>query len=190
MGPGGDFSVVPPVPRRRLLSLAAAIPLGTPLAPASPLRRQTGKAPELEGGPWLNSVPLTLDARQGLVTVVHFWTYGCYNCKNNLDVYARWHDSFRDRNVALIGIHTPEFDHEAVTANVEREVRLLKIAWPVLVDSRRANWRRWRQEFWPAIYLVDRGGELRYRWDGELNYRNSGGEAMMASAIAGLLSER
>ena len=33
-------------------------------------------APEIAGGPWINSGPLTLVGLRGRVVLVEFWTYG------------------------------------------------------------------------------------------------------------------
>lgn len=150
------------------------------------------RAPELVSGQWIN-VPagerISLAARRGKVTVVHFWTFGCINCKHNLAAYNNWHSQFAARGVEVIGIHTPEFDTERVPANIERAMRQFAIAYPVLIDNDHENWRRWHQQFWPAIYLVDKHGRIRFRWEGELNFQNSGGESKLSGLIETLLGE-
>ena len=168
-----------------LLALAAASVAGTA---AQPIVMNT-KGPELSGKQWLNSEPLSLAQRKGKVTVVHFWTYGCINCKHNLPSYANWHQQLASRDVAIIGIHTPEFDHEKVASNVEKKVKQFDIKWPVLLDPSMDNWRRWSQQYWPCVYLVDKKGRVRYRWDGELNYGNANGEQVMLGLIEKLLAE-
>ena len=90
----------------------------------------------------------------------------------------------------IIGIHTPETDEEKVTANVERKVKELGITYPVLVDQKGENWRRWEQEYWPTVYLIDKKGHVRYWWAGELEYRRAGGEAKMTKLIQELLNEK
>jgi thiol-disulfide isomerase/thioredoxin len=147
------------------------------------------KAPELDGKDWINSTPIRLKDRLGLVTVVHFWTYGCVNCKRNLPIYNRWHERFAPRKVAVIGVHTPEFEAEAIEANLARHSKLLHIEYPVLPDPGLVNWRRWNQQFWPTAYLIDRKGRVRYRWEGEMNYANLDGERRMTTLIEQLLEE-
>jgi hypothetical protein len=68
-------------------------------------------------------------------------------------------------------------------------VKALGIDYPVLVDREGANWRKWGQRYWPTVYLIDRQGRVRYRWEGELEYQNAGGEAAMAELIQQLLEE-
>lgn len=64
------------------------------------------------------------------------------------------------------------------------------ITYPILIDTQGANWRRWEQQFWPTVYLIDKKGHARYRWEGELEYEHAGGEAKMAERIEELLKEK
>ena len=160
--------------------------------PAGPPTTTNVTAPELVGGPWLNTPdgnPISLASRRGKVTIVHFWTFGCINCQHNLPSYARWHKQFADKGVALIGVHTPETEEERVKANVIRRVKQLGIEYPVLLDQDETNWRRWKQRYWPTVYLIDKKGRVCFQWIGELNYENSGGEARMAELVEELLKE-
>jgi len=149
-------------------------------------------APELTGKAWLN-VPdgsrLSLSSRKGKVTILHFWTYGCINCRRNLPAYDRWHKRFASKGVLVIGIHSPETKAEANPANVAQKVKELGIAYPVLIDSDRQNWNRWRQRVWPAVCLIDKQGRVRYGWEGELEYRGAGGEAKLTRCVEAWLKE-
>ena len=100
-----------------------------------------------------------------------------------------WQQRYAAKGVLVIGIHTPETDAESKPANVAKKVKELGITYPVLVDSRRYNWNRWRQHIWPSIYLVDKQGRVKYVWEGELEYQGAGGEAKMTRLIETLLSE-
>jgi thiol-disulfide isomerase/thioredoxin len=149
--------------------------------------------PALVGGPWLNTPqnkPITLASRKGKVTVVEFWNFGCINCRHNLPFYAGWQKRFAKDDVAIIGIHTPETDGERSPAKVMQRVKDLGITYPILLDQKGTNWNRWDQQFWPTVYLIDKQGRIRYRWDGELEYQHAGGEAIMAQHIEELLREK
>lgn len=87
-------------------------------------------------------------------------------------------------------MHTPETDGERKEANVAAQVKELGITYPVLIDNKNENWGRWRQQYWPTVYLVDKRGRVRYFWAGELDYRRAGGEAKMARLVDALLRER
>lgn len=150
-------------------------------------------APELTGDSWLNlpkGSTLSLASRKGKVTIVHFWTFGCINCKRNLAAYDRWWKRFADKGVVVIGIHTPETEAERDPANAARKVKELGISYPVLLDSDHQNWNRWQQHIWPAIYLIDKQGRARYLWEGELEYQKAGGETKMTQHILDLLREQ
>jgi peroxiredoxin len=176
-----------------MLAVAAGLPgpPGTHLLAGEPARPLVGvAAPELTGDSWLN-VPtnstLSLASRKGKVTIVHFWTFGCINCKRNLPAYAHWWQRFADKGVVVIGIHTPETEAERDPVNVAKKVKELGIAYPVLLDPDRQNWNRWQQRWWPSVYLIDKQGRVKSVWEGELEYQNAGGEATMTRLIAELL---
>ncbi|MBV9866546.1 MAG: peptide-methionine (R)-S-oxide reductase MsrB [Abitibacteriaceae bacterium] len=149
-------------------------------------------APELVGGPWLNTpdgAPIKWSDRKGKVTIVHFWTFACINCKHNLPSYAKWAKLFADKDVTVIGIHTPETDYERDPKNVAQAVKDLGITYPVLLDRTGDNWHRWHQQYWPTVYLIDKTGRVRYGWEGELEYNHMGGEAKLTRLVQQLLNE-
>jgi hypothetical protein len=58
------------------------------------------------------------------------------------------------------------------------------------VDSTGKTWAAWSNRFWPSVYLIDKKGNVRYRWDGELNWGKVKGEEVMRKKIAELLTEK
>jgi thiol-disulfide isomerase/thioredoxin len=173
-----------------LQAVAASAQTATPVAPTQPFAFNQ-PAPALVGEPrdWLNTGGKPLGFQKGRVYVVEFWTFGCVNCQRNLPSYARWQEKFAGTNLTIIGIHTPETAEEKKRENVVEQVKKLGIAYPVLLDQQTTNWKRWKQRYWPAVYLVDKRGNARYRWLGELEWQQSGGEEKMAACIEGLLRE-
>jgi thiol-disulfide isomerase/thioredoxin len=148
--------------------------------------------PPFIGNSWLNvtqATRLTLASCKGKVVIVHFWTFGCINCKHNLPFYQEWQKRFATNSVVLVGIHTPETAGERDPGNVAKQVRQLAITYPVLLDPAGANWRAWHQQIWPTVYLVDKRGRARYAWEGELEYQGAGGYAKMTALIEALLKE-
>jgi thiol-disulfide isomerase/thioredoxin len=153
---------------------------------------ENAPAPELVGSSWINTPrdqPITLASRKGSVTIVEFWTFSCINCRRNLPAYAQWSRDLASMGVKVIGIHTPETERESVRANVEREIARLDIQYPILLDTDHANWDRWHQQFWPAIYVIDKKGTIRYRWEGELEYNHAGGTNKIAELVRQLVAE-
>ncbi|MDI3380225.1 redoxin domain-containing protein [Xenophilus aerolatus] len=150
--------------------------------PAVPLP-DLGPAVEFTGiDRWLGSEPLTMQGLNGKVTLVYFWTFACVNCLNTMPHVVRWYERYRDRGFVVVGVHTPEFAFERVTANVESARDRLGIRFPVAQDNRFATWQAWRNQYWPAFYLVDRAGRVRRKHFGEGEY------ARMDAAIQTLLA--
>jgi hypothetical protein len=89
----------------------------------------------------------------------------------------------------MIGIHTPESDYERDPKNVAAQVKQLGIKYPVLLDANGENWRKWNQQYWPTLYLIDKAGRVRGKWIGELAYNGAKGEAEVAAGIEKLLAE-
>lgn len=147
-------------------------------------------APALVGSPedWMNTRHAPVSFQPGQVYVVHFWAFGCGNCKRNLPAYNQWQAAYGSA-VTVIGIHTPETEKEKQVKNVADAVRNNGITYPVLVDGQARNWQRWQQQMWPTVYLVDKRGHVRYYWLGELEWQNAGGTAIMDGYIRQLLSE-
>jgi thiol-disulfide isomerase/thioredoxin len=150
-----------------------------------------GPAPKLSSKveDWLNTDGKKLEFERGRVYVVQFWTFGCINCLRNLPAYGRWQERYAAHRLTIIGVHTPETKAEKQTENVYAQVKKLGITYPVLLDQAAVNWNAWQQQVWPTIYLVDKRGKLRYRWVGELEWQNAGGEAKMSKCIEKLLAE-
>jgi len=148
-------------------------------------------APELRGvDAWINSRPLSLSQLRGKVVVVHFWAFNCGNCINNLPHYQAWFDKFPKTELTIIGIHTPETSSERKVENLRSNVKTREIEYPVVVDGAAENWKAWGNNMWPSVYLIDRRGNVRAWWYGELNWQGARGEEKMRKQIAELLAEK
>ena len=149
------------------------------------------RAPDLvDSGEWLNSArPLTLKALAGNVVVLHFYAFGCINCVRNFPTYVDWQERFRDKDLVIIGIHTPETDAERDSARVRDEADAAAFTFPVLIDKTKANWNAWGNSMWPSVYLVDKRGYLRHFWPGELTWQGATGDVWMRERIDALLTE-
>jgi thiol-disulfide isomerase/thioredoxin len=134
------------------------------------------------GGAWINTAPLTLEELRGRVVLVDFWTYGCYNCQNTLPAMRDWWATYKDRGLMIVGVHTPEFEHERDLENVRAAVRRAQITWPVVQDNEMRIWRAYRNHYWPHFYLVDHRGRIVYDRIGEGAYDIT--ERRIADALA------
>ena len=180
-------------PAAEPLSLAGVLPTPTPDAASGdgPTAAQQailaqlparGPAPELSNDTWFNSAPLRLADLRGKVVMVEFWTYGCINCQHVIPALQSWHAAYADDGLVIIGIHTPEFAYEADPANVEAALAQYGVAWPVALDNDKITWRAYANRYWPAMYLIDKAGNLRYLKIGEGQYEQT--EAVIRALLA------
>ncbi len=158
---------------RLLLALALTL-LAFPVAAGDEPARPGRRAPEFAGiEHWINSPPLTLAGLRGKVVLVNFWTFGCSNCQATLPYVARWYDTYRDRGLVVIGVHTPEFAYERGRAATEAAVAKYGLHYPVAQDNASATWKAYGNRYWPAFYFVDATGEVRHQHFGEGGYEES-----------------
>jgi thiol-disulfide isomerase/thioredoxin len=122
---------------------------------------------------WLNSEPLTAAGLQGRVVLVDFWTYSCVNWLRTLPYVRAWHERYRDRGLVVVGVHAPEFGFEHDLDNVRRAAGDLDVGYPVVIDNDFAIWRSFGNHYWPAVYLVDGDGRVRFRHFGEEAYEET-----------------
>lgn len=134
----------------------------------------SGGFPSLAGGvEWLNSKPLSPAELHGKVVLVDFWTYTCVNWLRTLPYVRAWNDTYRGRGLVVIGVHTPEFEFEKKADNVRRAVKEMRVDYPVVIDSDYAIWNAFSNEYWPAEYIIDAEGRIRYHHFGEGAYQES-----------------
>jgi cytochrome c biogenesis protein CcdA/thiol-disulfide isomerase/thioredoxin len=133
-----------------------------------------GIAPSLDGAvEWLNSPPLSAEQLRGKVVLVDFWTYSCINCIRTTPFVRAWAEKYKDQGLVVIGVHAPEFAFEKKIDNVRKAVADAKISYPVAIDNDYKIWRAFENNYWPAHYLIDAKGQIRYHHFGEGNYRQT-----------------
>ena len=130
-----------------------------------------GQAPEFTGTQrWFNSPPLTMKRLRGRVVLIDFWTYTCINCIRTQPYLKAWDARYRSRGLTIVGVHSPEFSFEKDAGNVQRAVRTAGLRYPVVQDNDLQTWQAWGNQYWPAEYLVDQQGRVRYTSFGEGDY--------------------
>ncbi|MCM8556460.1 cytochrome c biogenesis protein DipZ [Sphingomicrobium sediminis] len=143
-----------------------------------------GEFPGLPGPTgWINSDPLTAEDLESKVVLVDFWTYSCINCIRAVPYVRSWYERYAEDGFVVIGVHTPEFAFERKRANVERATKDARITYPVALDNDWSIWRAFDNRYWPAHYLIDAEGRIRYHHFGE------GGYDKTEAAIRALLAE-
>lgn len=133
---------------------------------------QLGVVPEFAGiSKWLNTDgTLTMESLRGNVILIDFWTYTCINCIRTLPHVTEWYDKYKDKKFVVIGVHTPEFEFEKKTENVEDAIKRFNIHYPVAQDNNYSTWNAFNNQYWPAEYLIDAKGIIRHTHFGEGEY--------------------
>jgi len=144
---------------------------GTTRVSSTKTLQDLGAAPELSGlSNWINSKPLTIQELRGKVVLVDFWTYSCINCLRTLPHVKAWYRTYAKDGLVVLGVHTPEFAFEHVPSNVRGAVHRLGVTYPVALDNDYKTWNAFHNQYWPAKYLIDRRGHLRFVHFGEGEY--------------------
>lgn len=133
--------------------------------------KQVPLAPEIiPGGEWFNSKPLTLSEMKGKVVIIDFWTYTCINCQRTFPYLKEWWRKYKDSGLMIIGVHAPEFEFEKDKNNLAKAIADFGLTYPIVQDNDFSTWRAYDNQFWPAKYIVDKDGLIRYTHFGEGGY--------------------
>jgi thiol-disulfide isomerase/thioredoxin len=146
--------------------------------------KDMGAAPELNNKIWLNvEKPLHLAELHGKVVLLEMWTFDCINCQHVMPSLKGWHEKYSSKGLVLIGNHFPEFAHEAALDNLKQAIQHFEIPYAVAQDNDGETWQAYHNSYWPALYLIDKVGHIRYVRVGEGAYEET------EKAIVSLLAE-
>jgi thiol-disulfide isomerase/thioredoxin len=141
-----------------------------------------GQAPDFQGiQAWINSPALHISQLHGRVVLVDFWTYSCINCIRTIPYLNAWYSEYGNNGLVIVGVHTPEFTFEKNYSNVLTAVSNLGIKYPVALDSNYGTWNAFGNQYWPADYVIDANGTIRYKQLGEGDY--NGTEAVIRELL-------
>ena len=150
---------------------------------------QTPELPVLGAAPgfadtqrWFNTTPLTMAGLRGRVVLVDFWTYTCINCLRTLPYLKAWDARYRRQGLTIVGVHTPEFAFERKDSNVSDAIGRQGLRYPVVQDNEYGTWNAFGNQAWPAKYLIDARGKVRYVHIGEGEYEQT--EAAIRTLLA------
>jgi thiol-disulfide isomerase/thioredoxin len=149
--------------------------------------RERIHAPRIEGE-WINSPPLKLSELRGRVVLVDFWDYTCVNCLRTLPYLREWHRRYAPLGLVTIGVHAPEFHFARDRGNVERAVQSEALNYPVVLDNDYRTWQAFANRCWPAKYLIDAQGYIRYIHLGEGQYGETEAAIQQLLREAGITS--
>jgi cytochrome c biogenesis protein CcdA/thiol-disulfide isomerase/thioredoxin len=133
-----------------------------------------GNAPAFTGiQQWFNTAdgkPVTLASLKGKVVIVDFWAYSCINCQRELPHVEAWYKDYAADGLEVVGVQTPEYAFEHLPSNVLAGARRLGLTFPVALDNSYDTWNAYDNQSWPAAYLIDATGKIRFVSIGEGDY--------------------
>lgn len=118
---------------------------------------------------WINSKPLSVETllSQNKILLIDMWTFDCWNCYRSFPWLNDLEKKYQKQGLQIIGVHTPEFDHEKIRSNIEKKVKEFKLHHPIMIDNDFSYWRSLNNRYWPSYYLVDQQGQIVYSHVGE-----------------------
>jgi len=156
---------------KKLLLFAGLLLCALSGSASAAITASPAQTPEFAGiDHWINSPPLTMAGLRGKVVLIDFWAYSCINCLRAMPRTEHLYETYKDKGLVVVGVHSPEFDFEGNAANVDHAVRRLGVTYPVALDNHLDTWNAWHNQYWPAQYLIDQNGELIGHQFGEGNY--------------------
>ena len=137
---------------------------------------------------WLNSKPLTWESLRGKVVLLDFWTFDCWNCYRSFPWMRAMEARLAPKGLQIIGVHTPEFEHEKIKSNIEAKIREFGLHHPVMIDNDFSYWRAMGNRYWPTFYIIDKRGDVRAVFVGE-THEGDRQARKIESTIEDLLAE-
>jgi len=172
-------------------SIAAALFVVTPLA-AQEIVKIRGAAPSLPpAGKWVgSSKPLRIEEMRGKVVIVHFWHEGSRICKLNSVVLKEWVSRYTSTGLTVIGVHGPDFENTPALPAIEKQAKDWAKVSPTVIDETDLSLNDWRVNQVPTLFLIDKKGQKRYSWEGQIVFKRNRGDLLLAAKIDELLKEK
>ena len=137
---------------------------------------------------WINTKPLKLADLEGKVILVDFWSYGCWNCYRSFPWLKNLEARFKNDDLIVVGVHSPEFEHEKNRQQVSVKVKEFGLDHPVMIDNDFSYWKAMNNRYWPTFYLIDKAGQVRASYIGETHDGDNNAKAI-EQKIVQLLKE-
>lgn len=92
------------------------------------------------------------------------------------------------KGLQIIGVHTPEFDHEKIRKNIVSKAAEFGLHHPIMIDNDFSYWQAMHNRYWPAYYIIDKQGRIRAVYYGE-THEDDRQAKQIESLITSLLNE-
>ena len=117
---------------------------------------------------WLNVAFLRMAKLVGSeATLIEFFDVARVNSHRTAPYLREWHTRYAEHGLRVIGVHSPGYSFGVERELVEAEAERMGIEYAVLLDPGFELWREYGNRGWPARYLFDVDGRLRWMHYGE-----------------------
>ena len=164
---------------RRTLLVAAALASFAARLRAAELKRWTGKpaAPPIELLT-AEGAPFSLQHLRGKVVLVNFWATWCEPCVTEMPSLQNLRERF-----AADGFEVLAVNYQEGPARINAFMQKMNLTLPVVRDTDGSVARAWGARIFPASFVLDRSGNVRYSLSGGADWTSP----KMVSTIRSLL---
>lgn len=99
----------------------------------------------------------------GQVVLVNFWATWCPPCKAEMPTLQAFYEAHRAKGFTLVAVNAGD-----PAAEVQAFVEKNGLTFPVWLDPDAAGMRAFRTMGLPSSYVIDRSGQVRLAWSGEI----------------------
>ncbi len=133
------------------------------------------KAPDFDGQKnWINSPGYkSMEELRGKVVLINLWTSSCLSCVHAFSHVQGWHETYKEKGLTVIGVHPPEFGASRDLEDLIWTAKDRGLTFPIVQDNEFKLWKKYGNRIWPAIFLIDKTGEVRYSQLGKGNYHKT-----------------
>jgi len=111
----------------------------------------------------------SLENYKGRVVLIDFWATWCKPCEKSMPALQKLHDEFTAKDFAVIGISIDEGKDSKT--KVKKFIDKRKIFYPILLDTKaEPAWAAFKVKAVPAMFLIDREGNIVQQWRGEVDH--------------------
>ena len=114
----------------------------------------------------LSGNTLRLDDLKGKVVLVDFWATFCSPCVSAMPDLQKLHEKYSGKGFSVVGIATDEDAPKVVPPVVAKK----KVRYAILLDNGSA-WKAYGVEVLPALFLIDRQGQIVKRFGGKTDHQ-------------------